>query len=94
MDGVREGSGRSCPPRQMAGPVLSNQCTKVAQQSPLVSGKKCSLVKQPRQLSTARGTDPEQHHRKGLRDGKGRQPLSQAPALEPESPGLAPTVTS
>lgn len=79
-DLLSQTNGRACPqwPVQQSGPAIT-----------LELGTKSSSVQQLRQLGTAWGTDPEQHPRKGLRHGKGQQPLSQAPALGPESPGLA-----
>lgn len=63
---------RELPSQQTAGPVFSDHSDTAM---PLVLGTTCSLGQQLRQ------TDPEQHPRKGLREGMGWQPLSQAPVL-------------
>lgn len=74
MNGIWEGSGRNCPPRQMGKPVFSIDAPKWQTNPSWCLGENCPscnspLVKKLEQLSTAWGTDPAQHPRKGLGGG-------------------------
>lgn len=70
---IWERSGRNCPSRQMAEPVLSSLCTNVAEQLLLVLGGKLLLLQQSLGKETGTSqhcsrTGPAQHPRKGLGD--------------------------